>query len=121
MQSMPTLPLKGRVEKGCFMPDLLLEIFSEEIPARMQARAAEELKAKVTGALVDAGVTYEGAVVHATPRRLCLHVAGALAQSPATQEEKRGPRVTAPEAAILGFLKGAGLASLEEARVEGDE
>ena len=103
------------------MPDLLLELFSEEIPARMQARAAEELKAKVTGALVDAGVTYEGAIAHVTPRRLCLHIAGALAASPSISEEKRGPKLGAPEAAIAGFLKGAGLKSIKDARVEGDE
>jgi glycyl-tRNA synthetase beta chain len=103
------------------MPDLLLELFSEEIPARMQSRAAEELKAKVTAKLVDAGVTYEGAVAHVTPRRLCLHIAGALAASPSIKEEKRGPKMGAPEAAIAGFLKGAGLKSIKEARVEGDE
>jgi glycyl-tRNA synthetase beta chain len=103
------------------MPDLLLELFSEEIPARMQARAAEELKTKVTDALVEQGVTYEGAVAHVTPRRLTLHIAGALAASPSINEEKRGPKVGAPDAAIAGFLKGAGLKSIKDARVEGDE
>ncbi len=103
------------------MPDLLLELFSEEIPARMQARAAEELKAKIAGALVDAGLTYEGAIAHVTPRRLCLHIAGLPAKSPDTREEKRGPKLGAPDAAIQGFLKSAGLASIKDARVEGDE
>ncbi|MGE3830037.1 MAG: glycine--tRNA ligase subunit beta, partial [Parvibaculaceae bacterium] len=58
------------------MPELLLELFSEEIPARMQARAAEDLKALVTGALVEQGLTYEGAQAHAGPRRLVLSVEG---------------------------------------------
>lgn len=102
------------------MPDLLLELFSEEIPARMQRPAAEDLKRLVTNALVERGITYEGAVAHATPRRLALHIAGALVRQPDTREEKKGPRVGAPEAAIAGFLKSAGLASLDQARIEKD-
>ncbi len=102
------------------MPDLLLELFSEEIPARMQRRAAEDLKTLVTNALVDAGLTYEGAKAFSTPRRLALHVAGLPKGSKATREERKGPRVGAPEKAVQGFLRGAGLASLEEATVQTD-
>ncbi|EPX78832.1 Glycyl-tRNA synthetase beta chain [Salipiger mucosus DSM 16094] len=98
------------------MPDLLIELFSEEIPARMQGRAAEDLKARITDGLVEAGLTYSGAAAFATPRRLALTVEGLPAQSPATREERRGPRVDAPEKAIEGFLRGAGVAreDLEE-------
>ena len=102
------------------MPDLLLELFSEEIPARMQAQAADDLKKRVTDALVERGLTYEGAVAHATPRRLALHIAGLPARQPDTREERRGPRVGAPEAALQGFLKSAGLASIDQAKIEKD-
>ncbi|WP_029060166.1 glycine--tRNA ligase subunit beta [Stappia stellulata] len=102
------------------MPDLLLELFSEEIPARMQRRAADNLKSLVTNALVDAGLTYEGAKAFVTPRRLALHVAGLPAASSATREERKGPRVGAPEKALEGFLRGAGLASIDEAEVASD-
>ena len=102
------------------MPDLLLELFSEEIPARMQRRAAEDLKSLVTNALVDQGVTYEGAKAFSTPRRLTLHIAGLTAGSKATREERKGPRVGAPEKALEGFLRGAGLASIDEAQVVSD-
>ncbi|MBF9038723.1 glycine--tRNA ligase subunit beta [Rhodobacterales bacterium LSUCC0387] len=91
------------------MPDLLLELFSEEIPARMQAKAAEDLKSLVTNSLVEAGLTYASAASFATPRRLCLVVDGLSANSPTTTEERKGPRVDAPEAAIEGFLRGAGV------------
>ncbi|KAB1070860.1 glycine--tRNA ligase subunit beta [Methylobacterium planeticum] len=97
------------------MPDLLLELRSEEIPARMQRRAAEDLRKLVTDALVERGFLYEGAKAFATPRRLALHVAGLPPRGAAMREERRGPRVGAPEAAVQGFLKGAGLASLSEA------
>ncbi|MCP1537522.1 glycine--tRNA ligase subunit beta [Methylorubrum extorquens] len=97
------------------MPDLLLELRSEEIPARMQRRAAEDLKKLVTDALVERGFLYEGAKAFATPRRLALHVAGLPARGEAVREERRGPRVGAPEAAVQGFLKSAGLASLDQA------
>jgi glycyl-tRNA synthetase beta chain len=100
------------------MPDLLLELFSEEIPARMQRRAAEDLKRLVTDALVERGFVYEGAKAFATPRRLALHVAGLPVKGQDVREERKGPRVGAPEAAVQGFLKGAGLASLDQARVE---
>ena len=87
------------------MPDLLLELFSEEIPARMQARAAEDLKKLVTDRLVDAGLIYEGASAFVTPRRLALFVQGVPARQPDVKEERKGPRVGAPEGAIAGFLQ----------------
>ena len=102
------------------MPDLLLEFFSEEIPARMQARAAEDLKKLVTDKLVGAGLTYEGATAFATPRRLALAVAGIPVRQPDVKEERKGPRVDANEKAIAGFLKAAGLSSIEQAKVEKD-
>ena len=91
------------------MPDLLIELFSEEIPARMQARAAEDLKKRVTDGLVEAGLTYAGAAALSTPRRLTLAVDGLLAESPTIREERKGPKVGAPDKAIEGFLRGAGL------------
>jgi glycyl-tRNA synthetase beta chain len=91
------------------MPDLLIELFSEEIPARMQADAAEALKKRVTDGLVEAGLTYAGAQAFHTPRRLTLALEGLLAESPTTREERRGPRTDAPEKAVEGFLRGAGL------------
>ncbi|HLA20034.1 MAG TPA: glycine--tRNA ligase subunit beta, partial [Pseudolabrys sp.] len=103
------------------MPDLLLEFFSEEIPARMQAKAAEDLRKAVTDRLVAAGLTYEGAKAFATPRRLTLSVHGVLARQPDIREEKKGPRVGAPENAIAGFLKAAGLKSIGEAKVQPDK
>ena len=102
------------------MPDLLLELFSEEIPARMQRQAAEDLKRLVTNALVDRNLIYEGAQAFVTPRRLALHVVGLPAAQPDLREERKGPRVGAPEAAIQGFLKSAGLARIEDARIEKD-
>ncbi|HEX2724643.1 MAG TPA: glycine--tRNA ligase subunit beta, partial [Beijerinckiaceae bacterium] len=102
------------------MPDLLLELFSEEIPARMQRRAAEDLRKLVTDALVERGFLYEGAQAFATPRRLALQIAGLPAKGQDVREERRGPRVGAPDNAVQGFLKSAGLASLDEARVEKD-
>lgn len=91
------------------MPDLLIELFSEEIPARMQARAAEDLKKRVTDGLFEAGLTYAGAAALSTPRRLTLAVDGLLAESPTLREERKGPKVGAPDKAIEGFLRGAGL------------
>ena len=102
------------------MPDLLLEFFSEEIPARMQPRAAEDLKKLVTDRLIEAGLVYEGAKAFATPRRLALTVHGIPVKQPDVHEEKKGPRVGAPEGAISGFLKSAGLTSINEAKVEKD-
>ena len=91
------------------MPDLLIELFSEEIPARMQRRAAEDLKKLMTDAMVEAGLTYSSAAGFSTPRRLALTVEGLLTESPTTVEERKGPRADAPEKAIEGFLRGAGL------------
>src|SRR5213593_4771656 len=102
------------------MPDLLLEIFSEEIPARMQARATEDLRKLVTERLVAAGLHYEGAKAFATPRRLALAVEGIPARQPDAREEKKGPRVGAADAAIAGFLRAAGLQSIADARVQAD-
>ncbi|PXA90829.1 glycine--tRNA ligase subunit beta [Nostoc sp. 3335mG] len=102
------------------MPELLLELFSEEIPARFQRRAAEDLKKAVTNALVDAGLVYEGARAFATPRRLALTVSGLPVRSPDTREEKKGPKVGAPQPAIDGFLRSAGLSSIDQAKVESD-
>jgi glycyl-tRNA synthetase beta chain len=102
------------------MPDLLLELFSEEIPARMQRQAAEDLKRLLTNELVDRNLLYEGAQAFVTPRRLTLHVVGLPAAQPTSREERKGPRVGAPEAAIQGFLKSAGLARIEDAAIEKD-
>ncbi|WP_298358816.1 glycine--tRNA ligase subunit beta [Rhodoblastus sp.] len=103
------------------MSDLLFELFSEEIPARMQAQAAADLKKLVTGALIERGLTFEAAESFVTPRRLTLHVVGLPPRQPDQREEKKGPRVGAPEAAIQGFLKSAGLKSLDEATIETDK
>src|SRR3990170_3342603 len=102
------------------MPDLLLELFSEEIPARMQAKAADDLRKLVTDRLVDSGLVYEGAKAFVTPRRLTLWVQGIPAQQPDVKEEKKGPRVGSPEAAVRGFLKAAGLTSIEQAQIQTD-
>jgi glycyl-tRNA synthetase beta chain len=91
------------------MPDLLIELFSEEIPARMQGRAADDLKKLMTDGMVEAGLTYASAAAFSTPRRLCLTVEGLLAESPTVREERKGPKVGAPDKAIEGFLRGAGL------------
>jgi len=102
------------------MPDLLLELFSEEIPARMQRKAADDLRKLVTDALVERGLVYEGAKAFATPRRLALHVAGLPVRGSDIREERKGPRVGAPEAAVQGFLKAAGLTSLDQATIVSD-
>ncbi|QPF83380.1 glycine--tRNA ligase subunit beta [Bradyrhizobium genosp. L] len=103
------------------MPDLLLELFSEEIPARMQAKAADDLRRMVTDKLVAEGLVYEGAKAFATPRRLALTVHGVPARQPDLKEERRGPRVGGPEPAIQGFLKATGLASINEAKIQHDK
>jgi glycyl-tRNA synthetase beta chain len=102
------------------VPDLLLELFSEEIPARMQAKAADDLRRMVTDKLVAEGLVYEGAKAFATPRRLALTVHGIPARQSDLKEERRGPRVGGPEAAIAGFLKATGLASLDQAKIQRD-
>ncbi len=91
------------------MPDLLIELFSEEIPARMQTRAGEDLKKRITDGLVEAGLTYASSAALTTPRRLTLAVEGLLSESPTIREERKGPKVGAPDKAIEGFLRGAGL------------
>ena len=114
----------NNAERACYLltvPDFLLELFSEEIPARMQARAAEDLRKLVTEALVGAGLLYEGAKAFVTPRRLALAVKGVPVKQPDVKEEKKGPRVGAPEGAIQGFLRAAGLTSITEAKVQPDK
>jgi glycyl-tRNA synthetase beta chain len=102
------------------MPDLLLELFSEEIPARMQAKAADDLRRMVTDKLVAEGLVYEGAKAFATPRRLALTVHGIPARQPDLKTERKGPKIGAPDAAVQGFLKATGLASLDEAKIQSD-
>ncbi|WFU79452.1 glycine--tRNA ligase subunit beta [Bradyrhizobium sp. CIAT3101] len=102
------------------MPDLLLELFSEEIPARMQAKAADDLRRLVTEKLVAEGLVYEGAKAFATPRRLALTVHGIPARQPDLKTERRGPKVGGPDAAVQGFLKATGLKSLDEAKIQRD-
>ncbi len=97
------------------MAELLVELLSEEIPARMQARAADDLKRLLGDGLKSAGLAFTSARAFATPRRLALVVDGLPAARPDVSEERRGPRVGAPDTAIQGFLKGAGLASLDQA------
>ncbi len=103
------------------MPDLLLELFSEEIPARMQAKAADDLRRMVTDKLVAEGLVYEGAKAFATPRRLALTVHGIPARQPDLKEERAGPRVGGPDVAIQGFLKATGLTSISEAKIQSDK
>ncbi|MGN6463967.1 MAG: glycine--tRNA ligase subunit beta, partial [Rhizobiaceae bacterium] len=102
------------------MPDLLLELRSEEIPARMQRKAAGDLKKLVTDGLVDAGLTYEAAREYWTPRRLALDLRGLTARSRDVREERKGPSTKAPEQAVQGFLRSAGLSSLDEAEIRTD-
>ncbi|MGN6769848.1 MAG: glycine--tRNA ligase subunit beta [Rhizobiaceae bacterium] len=102
------------------MPDLLLELRSEEIPARMQRKAAGDLKKLVTDGLVDAGLTYEAAREYWTPRRLTLDVRGLTARSRDVREERKGPSTKAPEQAVQGFLRSAGLSSVDEAEIRTD-
>ncbi|KRR11698.1 glycine--tRNA ligase subunit beta [Bradyrhizobium valentinum] len=102
------------------MPDLLLELFSEEIPARMQAKAADDLRRMVTDKLVAEGLVYEGAKAFATPRRLALTVHGIPMRQSDLKEERRGPRVGGPDAAMQGFLKATGLARIEDAKIQTD-
>ncbi len=102
------------------MPDLLLELRSEEIPARMQRKAAGDLKKRVTDALVEAGLTYEGAREYWTPRRLTLDIRGLIARSADQREEIKGPSTKAPDQAVQGFLRKAGLSSVSEAKTVSD-
>ena len=103
------------------MAELLIELSSEEIPARMQTRAAEDLERLIGDRLKDAGLTFGTVRSFATPRRLAAVVDGLPTRSPDVSEEKRGPRVGAPEAAVQGFLKSAGLMSLDQAEIRADK
>jgi glycyl-tRNA synthetase beta chain len=103
------------------MAELLLELFSEEIPARMQARAREDLAQLLGGALGEAGLEFKGIRTFATPRRLVAVVDGLPSRSPDVREERKGPRVEAPEAAVKGFLKAAGLTSVDQAEKRDDK
>jgi glycyl-tRNA synthetase beta chain len=111
------LPWQG---KEPAMPDLLLELRSEEIPARMQRKAAGDLRKMVTDGLVEAGLTYEGCQDYWTPRRLTLDIRGLTARSKDVREERKGPSTKAPEQAIQGFLRSAGLSDLSQAHVHSD-
>ncbi|MEO8531483.1 MAG: glycine--tRNA ligase subunit beta, partial [Deltaproteobacteria bacterium] len=102
------------------MPDLLIELFSEEIPARMQAQAASDLRRLMTDGLVEAGLTYAGAQGFATPRRLCLAIEGLSEQSKPVREERKGPKTDAPDAALDGFLRSTGL-SREQLEIRDDK
>ena len=102
------------------MADLLIELFSEEIPAGLQAPAAENLKKLLTNGMVEAGLTYANASAFYTARRLTLVVEGLLDASPTVQEERKGPKVGAPEQAISGFLRGAGL-TMDDLEVRDDK
>ncbi|TIM51991.1 glycine--tRNA ligase subunit beta [Mesorhizobium sp.] len=102
------------------MPDLLLELRSEEIPARMQRKAAGDLKKMMTDGLVEAGLTYEAAREYWTPRRLALDIRGVTARSKDISEEIKGPSTKAPEQAVQGFLRKAGLSSIAEAHIHAD-
>jgi glycyl-tRNA synthetase beta chain len=101
------------------MPDLLLELFSEEIPARMQAAAAADLERLVVGALSDRGFLFESAKAFSGPRRLTLAIGGLPAKQRDVEEERKGPRVGAPDKAIEGFLRSAGT-TLEECVKQSD-
>ncbi len=102
------------------MPELLLELFSEEIPARMQQKAADDLRQMITNGLVEAGLTYEGAQAHGGARRIVLSIEGLDAKAADVNEERKGPRVDAPQPAIDGFLKSTGL-SLDQLKVQDDK
>ena len=103
------------------MSELLLELFSEEIPARLQTRAADDLRRLMVDGLKAKGLEVGEARSFATPRRLALVIEGVPKKSPAVSEERKGPRVGAPEQALAGFLKGAGLASIDKAQIVKDE
>jgi glycyl-tRNA synthetase beta chain len=102
------------------MADLLLELLSEEIPARMQARAAEDLQRLVGEAVTSAGLGLKRSEAESGPRRLVLHIEGLAARSADIREERKGPRVGAPEKAVEGFLRSAGLASIDECETRDD-
>jgi glycyl-tRNA synthetase beta chain len=99
------------------MAEFLLEILSEDIPARMQAQAADELKRLVTDHLTSGGLTFDSANAHSTPRRLVLVIDGLPEKSPDRSEERKGPKVGSPDAALQGFLKASGLSSIDQAEI----
>jgi glycyl-tRNA synthetase beta chain len=99
------------------MAELLVELFSEEIPARMQARAVEDLKRLVCEGLSAQGLAFDNAAAHATPRRLALVVDGLPLRQPDVREEKKGPKEGAPDQALQGFMKANGLADIAEAEL----
>jgi len=101
--------------------DLLLELFSEEIPARMQTDASKQLEEAVCKGLKEAGLTFEAAKNYSTPRRIALHVTGLPLEQSDLREERKGPRVGAPDKAIEGFLRGAGVASIDECETRSDK
>jgi len=102
------------------MPDLLVELFCEEIPARMQRQGAENFKKMLTNKLVDAGLIYEAARCYWTPRRLTLDLRGLTSASHARHEIRKGPAINAPQAAIAGFLRASGLNDISEAEIVQD-
>ncbi|MEM1150373.1 MAG: glycine--tRNA ligase subunit beta, partial [Pseudomonadota bacterium] len=102
------------------MPDLLLELFSEEIPARMQAKAEADLLKAVLAKLDEAGLARGEGKAWSTPRRLGVHVADVATRSKDVREERKGPKVGAPEKAVAGFLRGAGLETIDQADVRSD-
>ncbi|MCA0207000.1 MAG: glycine--tRNA ligase subunit beta [Proteobacteria bacterium] len=102
------------------MPDVLIELFSEEIPARMQTRAAEDLRKLVTEGLVEGGLSYAHARAFSTPRRLVLALEGLSAESPTLREDRKGPKVGAPQQALDGFLRSTGL-TMEQLHVHEDK
>ena len=102
------------------MANLLLEVFSEEIPARMQAKAEADLLGAVVKGLREAGLTAEETVSKSGPRRLMVACNGLPARSDDVVEERKGPKVGAPEQAVQGFLRGAGLSSIDEAEVRAE-
>ena len=102
------------------MPDLLIELFSEEMPARMQPRARDDLRKLVTDGLVEAGLTYGHAAAFSTPRRLVLALQGLTKESPTLREERKGPKTDAPEAALQGFLRSTGL-TIEQLEIRDDK
>ncbi len=102
------------------MAELLLELFSEEIPARMQAKAETDLKDALTKGLNEAGVSFDRVAAMSGPRRLAVCIMGLPLKSADVTEEKKGPKVGAPEQAVQGFLRGAGLSSIDEADIRSD-
>ena len=102
------------------MADLFLEIFCEEIPARMQAKAERDLAEALENGLKAAGLNPQTVQAMSGPRRLAVACAGVPAASDDVSEERKGPKVGAPDQAVQGFLRGAGLSSIDEADIRSD-